>query len=203
LAPVCEPESAFHFPSRTFSSRTRNSAGNLTQLTQEWLTETFGESGCHYIAPVRVPVEGGAAISLGVGENDSKRIPGDFEANLIRGVSERYGTIWIDRGAGGEEGRRVTEAAARVEGVRFWEGSFAGFASIISQCRFYAGYDSAGQHAAAACGVPLITFFAGAPSDRFRERWAPAGRISPAVHVSIETEWTLESLRSLLAADSS
>lgn len=195
LLPVCEPERVFHFPSRTAGS-----ASNLTELTQHWLRKTFGEPGCHYIAPMRVPVEGSvsaAAISLGVGENDSKRIAGGFEANLIRAVSERYGVTWIDRGVGGEEARRVTEAAAAVKGVRFWEGSFAGFASIVSQCRFYAGYDSAGQHAAAACGIPLITFFAGAPSQRFRDRWAPAG------HVSIETAWTLESLRSLLASSSS
>ena len=49
------------------------------------------------------------------------------------------------------------------------------FASIIAQCDLYVGYDSAGQHAAAAAGVPLISFFAGAPSERFRMRWSPAG----------------------------
>jgi ADP-heptose:LPS heptosyltransferase len=59
--------------------------------------------------------------------------------------------------------------------VRFCEGSFADFVSVITQCDFYAGYDSAGQHAAAASGVPLISIFAGAPSGRFRERWAPSG----------------------------
>ena len=36
----------------------------------------------------------------------------------------------------------------------FWEGSFAGFAAIIAASRLYVGYDSAGQHVAAACGVP-------------------------------------------------
>jgi ADP-heptose:LPS heptosyltransferase len=79
---------------------------------------------------------------------------------------------------GGEEARRVTaavEETCAAERVRFWEGGFAGFASIISQCDFYAGYDSAGQHAAAAAGVPLISVFAGAPSERFRQRWTPAG----------------------------
>ena len=119
-----------------------------------------------------------AAISLGVGENETKRIPGDFETGLIRGLGARFKTLWIDRGAGGEEARRVTaaaEASGRIAQVRFWEGSFAGFASIISQCDYYAGYDSAGQHAAAAAGTPLTTYFAGAPSERFRLRWAPSG----------------------------
>jgi ADP-heptose:LPS heptosyltransferase len=117
-------------------------------------------------------------VSLGVGENESKRVGGDFEARLIGELGARYATVWVDRGAGGEEARRVTaavEASGAAERVRFWEGGFAGFASIISQSDLYVGYDSAGQHAAAAAGIPLITIFAGAPSERFRNRWAAAG----------------------------
>jgi Glycosyltransferase family 9 (heptosyltransferase) len=176
LVPLCEPGSYFHFPSRT-----SDTADNLTELTQHWLQGTFGKSGRAYIAPHRVMVQGdapNAAISFGVGENDSKRIGGDFEAQSIRALGEKYRTIRIDRGIGGEEARRVT-AAAEASGcsgrVRFWEGSFAGFASIISQCDLYVGYDSAGQHAAAATAVPQISIFAGAPSQRFRQRWSPTG----------------------------
>ncbi len=131
--------------------------------------------------PHRVRIDGDApraAVSLGVGENDTKRVGGDFEAQMIRTLGEHFRTIWIDRGVGGDEAIRVT-AAARASGIadriRFCEGSFADFVSVIAQCDLYAGYDSAGQHAAAACGVPLISIFAGAPSERFRERWAPCG----------------------------
>jgi hypothetical protein len=180
LIPVCEPERYFHFPSRTAES-----SPNLSQLTQDWLLAIFGESGQAYIAPDRVPIEGEAprvAISLGVGDNETKRIvgdlEGDFESQLIRVLGERFRTIWIDRGVGGEEARRVT-AAAEASGcagrVRFREGSFAGFASLIAQSDLYVGYDSAGQHAAAASSTPLISIFAGAPSDRFRQRWSPQG----------------------------
>jgi ADP-heptose:LPS heptosyltransferase len=176
LIPLCEPEHYFHFPSRT-----SDSAANLTDLTQHWLQQNFGESGQAYISPDRVRIEGDrprVAISLGVGDNESKRVDGDFESRLIRALGENFGAIWIDRGVGGEEARRVT-AAAEVSGcagrVRFWEGSFAGFASLIAQSDLYVGYDSAGQHAAAASGTPLISIFAGAPSDRFRQRWAPQG----------------------------
>ena len=87
LIPVCEAHNYFHFPSRT-----ANSADNLTELTQRWLEEVFGESGEAYIAPERVPIEGDsprAAVSLGVGENESKRIGGDFEAQLIRRLGEK------------------------------------------------------------------------------------------------------------------
>jgi len=198
LIPICEPENYFHFPSRT-----ANSAANLTGSAQNWMEETLGESGQAYIAPCRVPVQGdppNAAISLGVGENDSKRIGGDFEAQVIRALGEKYRTIWIDRGVGGEEARRVTaaaEASGCLDRVRFWEGSFAGFASIISQCVLYVGYDSAGQHAAAAAGVPLVSFFAGAASDRFRQRWSPAGpgRIHVIDAGSLPPEVCLERLR--------
>jgi ADP-heptose:LPS heptosyltransferase len=192
LLPVCEPEYYFHFPSRTANAAPDLNA-NLTGLTQKWLRDTFGEAGRAYIAPMPVPIGGErprAAISLGVGGNDSKRIGGDFEADLIRSLGARYGTLWIDRGAGGEEARRVTtavEASGVAERVCFWEGSFAGFASVISQCDFYAGYDSAGQHAAAAAGIPLTTYFAGAPSDRFRERWTPAG--TGEINVIMENGW--------------
>jgi ADP-heptose:LPS heptosyltransferase len=176
LIPVCEPERYFHFPSRV-----ANFADNLTALTQHWLEEVFGQSGEAYIAPEPVALEGDApraAISFGVGENDSKRVGDDFETQAIRTLAEKFHTVWIDRGVGGEEARRVSaaaEASGRMDRVRFWEGSFAGFASLIAQCDLYVGYDSAGQHAAAASGVPLISIFAGAPSKRFRERWSPAG----------------------------
>ena len=176
LIPVCEPEHYFHFPSRT-----ADSAANLADLTQSWLLATFDACGQAYIAPDPVPIEGETpqvAISLGVGENETKRIPGDFEAQLIRALGEKFRTLWIDRGVGGEEARRVTAAAEGsgcADRVRFWEGSFAGFASLVAQSDLYVGYDSAGQHAAAASGTPLISIFAGAPSDRFRQRWAPQG----------------------------
>jgi hypothetical protein len=146
LIPVCESEHYFHFPSRT-----ADVIGNLTELTQRWVEEAFGESGKAYIAPNRVHIDGEApraAVSFGVGENDSKRIKGGFEAQVISRLGKQFRTIWIDRGVGGEEARRVTAAAAAsgVSGrIRFWEGSFAGFASIISQCDLYVGYDSAGQ----------------------------------------------------------
>jgi ADP-heptose:LPS heptosyltransferase len=178
LIPVCEPEHYFHFPSRTAGG---DSDQNLSDLTQQWLEAAFGQTGTAFIAPMPVGIAAErpmVAVSLGVGENDSKRVGGDFETRLIRSLGERYKTVWVDRGAGGEEARRVTaavEASGMADHVRFWEGSFAGFASIISQSDFYVGYDSAGQHAADATGVRGITVFAGAASDRFRRRWSVGG----------------------------
>jgi ADP-heptose:LPS heptosyltransferase len=42
------------------------------------------------------------------------------------------------------------------------------------------GYDSAGQHAAAAAGVPLICIFAGFPTLRMFHRWRP---VAPNAHI--------------------
>jgi ADP-heptose:LPS heptosyltransferase len=176
LVRVCESENYFHFPSRSY-----HGFDNLTDLTNRWLRETFGVTGTAIVAPQTLAVGGErprVAVSLGVGENESKRIGGDFEANLLRKLGATHRTIWVDRGAGGEEARRATAAAEASGGsdrVRFWEGSFAGFVSVIMQSDSYVGYDSAGQHAAAVAGVPLIAIFKGVPSELFRNRWAPHG----------------------------
>ncbi len=180
LIPVCDPERYFHFPSRT-SGGTPTDEANLTRLTEQWVQETFETDASAFIAPERVPNDTPgprAAVNFGVGENESKRIPGDFEAHVIQTLAARFATVWVDRGAGGEEAARVTAAVGAAgcsEQVRFWEGSLAGFASVIAQSDLYVGYDSAGQHAAAAAATPLITVFAGAPNRRFRKRWSPSG----------------------------
>ncbi len=175
LIPLTEPSRYFHFPSRTAGGEAE---ANLSTLVATWLDKTFGQHAPAYIAPEPAQTTNCAAISLGVGENETKRIPGDFEARLIAAAAARYETIWLDRGAGGLEATRVNAAAETSEAIqkiRFWEGSFAGFASKIAASRLYIGYDSAGQHAAAAARVPLISIFAGAPSPRFRARWTPTG----------------------------
>ncbi len=178
LIPACDPARYFHFHSRTAGGE---GTDNLTDLVSHWLQATFGVSAPAYIAPRLQPIPHTgkqAAVSLGVGENESKRFGGDFEEKLLAALCIFHDIVWVDRGVGGEEARRVTAAvdpSLLADRVRFWDGSFAGFASIISQCDLYTGYDSAGQHAAAAAGVPVITVFAGAPSERFRQRWTAAG----------------------------
>ena len=179
LVPVCAPDCYFRFPSRA----SENDSASLSELLSDWLRSTFGIAEPAFIAPAREligDVHPRAAVSLGVGENDTKRVTGDFEARLLQLLSSRFAELWVDRGAGGAEAARVTAAASGLTNVRFWEGSFAGFASIISQSDFYAGYDSAGQHAAAAAGVPLACIFRGASGERFRRRWAasPTGTIA-------------------------
>jgi hypothetical protein len=81
----------------------------------------------------------------------------------------------------------------------FWEGSFAAFAAIIAASRLYVGYDSAGQHVAAACGVPLVSIFAGFPAPRMFHRWRPTGDRATVIRVDRPDPFeTLERLRAAI-----
>jgi ADP-heptose:LPS heptosyltransferase len=183
LMPICSEDRYHLFESRGYGAA---SDRTLPQLAAAWAAETFGISGAHpYVALGRPPKRGShVAVSFGVGENPAKRIPDPFETELLKLLGESGAPIVIDTGAGGEEAERVHRAVERA-GVRAacWRGSFAGFASIIAASRFYVGYDSAGQHVAAACGVPLISIFAGFPCPRMFERWRPVGPNATVIRV--------------------
>jgi ADP-heptose:LPS heptosyltransferase len=176
LLPVCEEENYYFFESRAYGGE---SDAPLSELTRRWAFETFGvEDARPYIAPSPVDEQPDVAISLGIGENPAKRIADPFEEQLLAELIARGRTIYIDKGAGGEETARVERAIAKANAgdrIRWWQGAFAPFAAAIARSRLYIGYDSAGQHVAAACGVPLITVFAGYPCDRMFHRWHPTG----------------------------
>jgi ADP-heptose:LPS heptosyltransferase len=206
LLPICA-EDRYHL----FESRAYGGAGtfNLPALAAQWAQETFGvphaapyvapepeavgRTGCPLGRSARDGVPSGSvpplpsqpyiAVSLGVGENPAKRIPDPFEEQLLALLSARA-PLWIDKGAGGEEAARVERAVAR-SGARatFWDGSFAGFAQIIAGSALYVGYDSAGQHVAAARGVPLVSIFAGFPAPRMFHRWRPSGPRATVIRV--------------------
>ena len=182
LLPVC-PEDRYHlFESRAYGGDTDRP---LSALAAQWAAETFGVIGVRpYVALGHVQRGGHIAVSLGVGENPAKRLPEPFEEEFLRLLAQTGAPICIDKGAGGEEAERVARAAERSGApVTFWEGSFAGFAGIIAAGKLYAGYDSAGQHVAAACGVPLISVFAGFPAPRMFERWKPVGEKCHVIRV--------------------
>jgi len=175
LLPLGEDRLYHLFESRSYRSHTSE---NLPTLAAHWAEATLGVPGARpYISPTPAPTPQAPfiAISLGVGENPAKRIPGDFEASLLSLLSAKAPLV-IDRGAGGDEAERVERAVAQ-SGARatYWEGSFAGFANLIAHSSLYVGYDSAGQHVAAAAGIPLVSVFTGFPAERMFYRWRPAG----------------------------
>jgi hypothetical protein len=192
LLPVCPEEFDHLFESRGYGGETDRP---LPDLAAAWAEETFGVSGAKpYVALDRRSagdgtsdadlVAGSCAVSLGIGENPAKRIPDPFEERLLALLAAGGAPLVIDKGAGGEEAARVDRAVGR-SGVKaaFWEGSFAGFAAIIAASRLYVGYDSAGQHVAAACGVPLVSIFAGFPAPRMFQRWRPTGERATVIRV--------------------
>jgi ADP-heptose:LPS heptosyltransferase len=153
------------------------------------------------IKRVKPPI---VAINFGVGDNPFKRVGEDFEASLIWSLLREGASIVLDKGAGQEEGARIDAMlaeAAQIErngrrarvvqldgqtpaapenpradaDVLVWNGRVGILAGLIGQSDLYIGYDSAGQHIAAALQVPCIDVFAGFSSHRMLDRWRPTG----------------------------
>ena len=217
------------FPSREYGSGTSQS---LSELTSLWLDEVFGESVPTY---PRVSLRGAdieaagnllngmrcgsrpiITLNFGVGENQTKRVGGDFESSLVARLIQEGAAIVLDKGAGEDEIRRadavIAEATSieregrRVRAVEIneqslasaasseqieadvlvWNGRIGMLAGLIVESDLYIGYDSAGQHIAAALGVKCIDVFAGYSSPRMLERWRPTGRAETRI-VAVDT----------------
>jgi len=174
------------------------------------------ETGQSLITRIRRQKGPVVAINFGVGENRLKRVSDEFEALLVSRLIQQGATIVLDKGAGAEEIKRadavVTRATAEF-GVRrvraleideqspihegferldadilVWNGRIGVLAGLIAASDLYIGYDSAGQHIAAAVGVPCIDVFAGFGSRRMLERWRPTGKAETALVVVDKTE---------------
>ena len=141
------------------------------------------------------------AMSYGVGGNDEKRLGDPFEASLLARLIEEGCTVVLDQGAGEEEflragrladsvrarGGTVVEVTAEGGGTGVeddaplpcemltWRGGIGAWAGLIAASDEYIGYDSAGQHIAAALGIPTVSLFSANSTERFRQRWRPTG----------------------------
>ncbi|MGH9661365.1 MAG: glycosyltransferase family 9 protein [Bryobacteraceae bacterium] len=203
LLQVSAEDDYYYFDSRAYGA---DSEASLGELTRDWVRRTFGiRDPQAYIAPLPGAVPAGrplVTVSLGVGENPAKRVDDPFETALLRALTELGGTVYVDEGAGGEESERVRRAVESCGGrVHTARGAFAPFAWAISQSDLYVGYDSAGQHVAAACGVPVVTVFAGFPAPRMLSRWRPSGpgrievvRVDPGEGAAPVLERTLQAI---------
>ena len=72
-------------------------------------------------------------------------------------------------------GDPVYRQASRT-GILTWQGGIGSLAGLIAASDRYIGYDSSGQHLAAALGIPAITIFATGNSPLFAARWTPWSR---------------------------
>ncbi|HJZ67531.1 MAG TPA: hypothetical protein VKF81_05250 [Blastocatellia bacterium] len=159
------------------------------------------EAAKNLIIRLKRPV---VALNFGVGENPLKRVGSNFEASLVSSLVQEGASIVLDKGAGQDESERIdtviaeaTRSAKSGRPVRvvqldeqtssealndrneadilIWHGRVGILAALIGESDLYIGYDSAGQHIAAALGVPCIDVFAGFSSPRMLERWRPTG----------------------------
>jgi ADP-heptose:LPS heptosyltransferase len=178
LVPVCLEDRYYFFESRAYGGDT---ADSLVALTKTWVREVLGMQDARaYIAVApssrRASLQAGVTVSLGVGENPAKRLADPFEAELLRLIVSRFDKVVVDSGGGSEETERVRRAvAASGNRAEIFTGSFAEFAALIAASRLYVGYDSAAGHVAAACGIPVLSIFAGFASERMLQRWRPDG----------------------------
>jgi ADP-heptose:LPS heptosyltransferase len=226
FASASEEHDYLFFPSREYGAGTPRSLG---ELTSAWLGDVFGGSATIYprvslsqddvltgrrlINRMKRSLEPIVAINFGVGENQLKRVSGDFEASLVGRLIQDGNRIVLDKGAGKDEtsrvdaviahatrierdGRRICaieidEQSSRSEpqqpeaDILVWNGRIGLLAALIAESDLYVGYDSAGQHIAAALGVPCIDVFAGFSSPRMIERWRPTGEAETRV-VAVE-----------------
>jgi ADP-heptose:LPS heptosyltransferase len=190
LIPICDDSRYFFFESRAYGGELE---ATLPDLTAEWANEVFDvEPPAAYVAPPRQPKLASIAVSWGVGENANKRVDDDFEYHVLAALLARWPVV-LDRGAGGEEAARVDALVQRLGSpphLHVHDGSYGSFASHILQSRLYVGYDSAGQHVAAAGQVPLVSIFNGYACERMLSRWRPQTNSARVVTVNESSEST-------------
>jgi Glycosyltransferase family 9 (heptosyltransferase) len=136
-------------------------------------------------------------VNLGVGGNPRKRISDRFEEELISRLLEDS-IIILDKGASHEERELIDRISAQMRAhgktvldvneresagsinqespdLLIWEGGIGALAGLIAASDEYIGYDSAGQHIAAALRIPTLTIFVNSNSPTFAQRWSPYG----------------------------
>jgi len=139
------------------------------------------------------------AVSFGVGGNSGKRLADPFEQELLRELLQDGCTVLLDKGAGRQEVERADRLADQIrafgkvveldpEGASApvqelsrcllltWRGGIGVFSALTAESDEYIGYDSAGQHIAAALNVPTISIFSRVAPEIFRSRWRTTGK---------------------------
>ncbi|HEX5421700.1 MAG TPA: hypothetical protein VFY39_17040 [Gammaproteobacteria bacterium] len=162
------------------------------------------------------------SASFGVGGNERKRIGVELEADLLEWIVECGSRVLLARGTGLSEltqnarlcrrlehrglsvlhlprGRRLDSLEGSDADVVTWEADLGAFLAAVGCADMYLGYDSAGQHIAAALGVPTLSLFVESAGPRHGARWMPRG---PAPIRVVRSSWPPDARRMLSAARS-
>ncbi|HEY7184586.1 MAG TPA: glycosyltransferase family 9 protein [Blastocatellia bacterium] len=220
LLPLVKDErNYFFFESRSYQGAKTADDDNpqsIGWLASCWANEVFGAAGKTF-PYVALPAEhrdfgrraveklrrAGASrvtvVSLGVGDNQNKRVSEEFEIETVNRLI-KDSTLILDKGATDDEreqinrvvaalraagravieinesGRAMAISSEKIEADAItWDGGLGGFAGLIAASDRYVGYDSAGQHIAAALRIPTLTIFVNSSAPAFAERWRPYG----------------------------
>lgn len=159
-----------------------------------------------------------AVLNFGVGGNVNKRIGREVELALVRELLAEDYSIIIDSGVK-EEAIEAEVLLTRLREIGFstssleerndqldieipvarvvkYRGGIGKLGALVSKADLYVGYDSMGQHVAAALGTPTITFFKGYTNELFKQAWTPWG---PGTVIVIDVEVGATDARSLVA----
>jgi len=201
-------------------------ADSFTTYPRISLCETDINAGRNLVARIRQASKPVIAINLGVGGNAQKRANDDFEAELVTQLIRQGVCIILDKGSGEDESRRADAIVVRATQIELkgrriraidfdehrlnsghlgdeqseiliWNGRVGVLAALIGESDLYIGYDSAGQHIAAALGVRCIDVFAGFGSQRFVDRWRPDGRAETRI-ITVGTTRTADLVQQVL-----
>ena len=190
LLPVIDDNQYCFFESRSAGA---DGVRSITELTGCWLRECLGfKNALAWVNP-NCPLPSGrndVAVSFGFGGNPAKRVGEAFELETVRSLTRLGFDVVLDEGGSPEE-QTLARGISAATGCRTHCGSFASFCRQIEASKLYIGYDSAGQHAAAALGVSSVTAFRGWVDGRMLSRWSPWGKGENSV-ISVTNQPELE-----------
>ncbi len=148
-------------------------------------------------------------INLGVGNEPKKRLPDPFEEQLLSKLLQQKNTVIIlDSGCHPDEGKRARSLMEKMKNSNIQTMALSGdniarqevsfqhglvcincgigtLTALIDQCDVFFGYDSCCQHLATAMDTKTVICFAGAPNDRFFERWRPLNKTGQTTTIRI------------------
>ncbi|HEY6330942.1 MAG TPA: hypothetical protein VI756_16540 [Blastocatellia bacterium] len=146
----------------------------------EWLAGLLPVPGSSSIGP-------GIILDSGSGGAESELANAVF--NLSRDQNSKLNDISVVEACEDSLPALLAQDVPRID-ILVWNGRIGLLAGMMASCDLYIGYDSMGQHIAAALGVPCIDVAAGYVLQRFLQRWTPTGRGAVnIISVAEDTDW--------------